>query len=244
MDNNLNLGQHISKKFNQELESLRDDVMQMGGLVEEQLADSISAIINNDSELGQKVIIGDKKVNQKELSIYEDCIKTLAKRQPTASDLRLIISILQSISDLERVGDLAQRIGKNAVDISEDNFGTHHYTELKHLAKLTQNILRASLDAFARLDANAAIETIAQDSSINQEYEALSRQLITYMMEDPRTIKPILKVTSAARAFERIGDHSKNICEYVVYLVKGEDIRYLGMDEVRHKFINSNKKSS
>lgn len=240
MENNLNLSQHISKKFNEELESLRDDVMQMGGLVEEQLSNGIIALTTIDHELGKVVIKGDKKVNQAELAINEHCIKVLARRQPTASDLRLVISILKCISDLERIGDLAQHLGKIAVEISnDDGFGLHHFSELNSeietLGEKTKTILNSSLNAFARLDHQAAIDTMEQDNNINCQYDALSRQLITYMMEDPRTIRSALRISLAARAFERIGDHSKNICEHVVYLVKGEDIRYLSLDKVRNK---------
>lgn len=240
MENDLNLNQHISKKFNEELESLRDDVMQMGGMVEEQLSNGIIALTNVDYELGKTVIKGDKKINQTELAINEQCIQVLARRQPTASDLRLVISILKCISDLERIGDLAQHLGKIAVEISEDeSFGLHHFSELnleiENLGERTKTILSSSLNAFARLDHQAALDTMEQDNNINREHDALSRQLITYMMEDPRTIKSALRISLAARSFERIGDHSKNICENVVYLVKGEDIRYISLDKVRHK---------
>ncbi|MGY0400292.1 MAG: phosphate signaling complex protein PhoU [Ostreibacterium sp.] len=233
MDNELNLDQHISKRYNADLEGLREEVMAMGGLVEEQLKNSLQCLVDADIDLAKSVIKRDDIVNQTELKISARCAEVLALRQPTASDLRLILAIEKSITDLERIGDLSQDMAKLSKKLISKGFSTRYYSEVQHLGRQVQKMLSGALNAFARLDAEAALETMTVEESVNRESIALSRQLITYMMEDPRAIKHTLRILNVAKALERIGDHCENLCEYVVYLVKGEDIRYQNLDDIR-----------
>ncbi|WP_147200459.1 phosphate signaling complex protein PhoU [Pantoea sp. MBD-2R] len=228
---NLNLNKHISGQFNAELEHIRTQVMTMGGLVEKQLTDAIIAMHNQDGELAQRVIDGDQKVNMMEVSIDEACVRIIAKRQPTASDLRLVMAIIKTISELERIGDVAEKISRTALE----KFGQQHQSLLVSLESLgyhTIQMLHDVLDAFARMDLSAAIEIYREDKKVDQEYEGIVRQLMTYMMEDPRTIPSVLTALFCARAIERIGDRCQNICEIIFYFVKGQDFRHVGGDKL------------
>lgn len=222
----LNLDQHISHRYNEELEDLRTRVLNMGGLVEQQVANGLQALLNFDSELGEIVFNGDFEVNAMEVEIDEACTEILARRQPAASDLRLVMTVIKAISDLERIGDEAEKFGKVAMRLSGSSSRPAYFAELRHLGEHVKSVLRDTLDAYARLDADAALLTASRDDAIDREYNSLSRLLISHMMEDPREIKSVLEVFWCARALERIGDHANNICEYVVYLVKGKDIRH------------------
>ena len=228
---NLNLNKHISGQFNAELEHIRTQVMTMGGLVEKQLTDAIIAMHNQDGELAQRVIDGDQKVNMMEVSIDEACVRIIARRQPTASDLRLVMAIIKTISELERIGDVAEKISRTALE----KFGQQHQSLLVSLESLgyhTIQMLHDVLDAFARMDLNAAVEIYREDKKVDQEYEGIVRQLMTYMMEDPRTIPSVLTALFCARAIERIGDRCQNICEIIFYFVKGQDFRHVGGDKL------------
>lgn len=238
-----NLGQHISKQFNQDLENIREEVLAMGGLVEEQLKKALDAFSQHDVVLASEVIENDEHVNQFEISIDENCIKILAKRQPAASDLRLVSTVLKAITDLERVGDEAEKIARMAIEIAETKDksplnGKLPYSALQNLGNVVKTMLHDALDAFARMDTNAAIEVAKKDKNADDEYDAISRQLMTYMMEEPRSISKVLDFLWSARALERIGDHAHNICEYIVYLVQGQDVRHLTWDEV-HRLVKS-----
>ena len=226
------LTHHISKRFNKDLEDLRSNVLAMGGLVETQLTRAIEAVVSGNSELGLQVAHDDYKVNSLEVAIDEECSRIIATRAPTASDLRLIVAIIKTITDLERVGDEAEKIGFLASKLANMDRPTGSYRELKTLGGHVRRMVNSSMDAFARLDVNAALETVRQDEHVDQEYEAIQRQCITFMMEDPRTIKRVMNVTWAARSLERIGDHAKNICEYVIYMVHGKDIRHTDVDQL------------
>ena len=224
-------GQHISRSFNDELEKLRNSVLAMGGLVEQQFDRAVESLANADSDLGLKVANDDYKVNKMEVAIDEECSRILATRAPTASDLRLIIAIIKTITDLERIGDEAERIGELAARLAAQERPSTNYRELRNLARHVKEMLRGTLDAFARLDADSALEIVKADDIVDEEYESINRQSITFMMEDPRTITRVLDTTWMARSMERIGDHCKNICEYVVFMVHGKDIRYTRSNE-------------
>jgi len=238
MENDLHLGQHISKRFNEELEDVRNLVLKMGGLVEQQVGNGLKALLNADQELAQKIVDEDDRVNALEIQIDETCTQILARRQPAASDLRLMVSIIKTITDLERIGDEAVKLGKNAAKLSDDGKSARQFVELRHLGEHVSEMLNKALTAYARLDANTAFEIIKNDKIIDEEFDNISRLLITKMMEDPREIKNALRISWCARALERIGDHTKNICEYIVYLVKGEDVRHTTIEEIRNKIMD------
>lgn len=228
----LNLDQHISQKYNEELESIRNKVLTMGGLVEQMIADAMRALVEGDSALGHEVVRNDHRVNRLEVEIDEECSRILARRQPAASDLRLIIAIIKTITDLERVGDEAEKIGYLATRLAEAERPSTGYRELHNLGEHVRAMIRSALDAFARLDPAVAVDIAREDGEVDKEYDAIMRQSITFMMEDPRTIRRVLDAMWTARALERIGDHAKNISEYVVYLVHGKDVRHTSVDEI------------
>lgn len=222
---------HISRRFNKDIEDLRNSVLAMGGLVEKQLAKAITAVVSGDSELGLKVAHDDYKVNNLEVSIDEECSRLLATRAPAAGDLRLIVAIIKTITDLERIGDEAEKIGFLASKLAGMDRPSDSYRELKNLGTHVSHMLRDAMNAFARLDVEEAFDVVSEDELVDEEYEAIQRQCITFMMEDPRSIKRVMNVTWAARSLERIGDHAKNICEYVIYMVQGKDVRHTAISE-------------
>ncbi len=226
------LTDHISRRFNKDLEDLRNRVLAMGGLVEAQLARAISAIVSGDSELGLEVAKDDYRVNDLEVGIDEECSRILATRSPAAGDLRLIVAIIKTITDLERIGDEAEKIGFLASKLAGMDRPADSYRELKTLGTHVSHMLRDAMNAFARLDVEEAFETVREDELVDEEYDAIQRQCITFMMEDPRSIKRVMNVTWTARSLERIGDHAKNICEYVIYMVRGRDVRHTGISDV------------
>ena len=223
---NVELTQHISRQYNQELEDVRNRVLTMGGLVEEQIQRAIEALTTGDSEMGETVVRDDYKVNEMEVGIDEECSRILALRNPAASDLRLVIAVIKTITDLERIGDEAEKIGFLASRLASGPQLSNRYQDIKHLSRHVGRMVHDALNTFARLDADEAFNVAKQDEEVDRDYESIMRQLITVMMEDPRTIRQVLDVMWVARALERIGDHAKNICEYVIYLVHGKDIRH------------------
>ncbi len=224
-------GSHIFHKFDEELEGLRSRVLAMAGLVEEQVADALKAFVESDSQLAEQVSERDHEVNGMEVLLDEECARILAIRQPAARDLRLIFAIIKTITDLERIGDQADRIAKVATDLSHLNTPRDQVLSIRHLGEQVRDMFREALDAFARMDVDAALRVIEFDVVNDREYRSILRQLITYMMEDPRAIRGALDVVWAARALERIGDHTKNICEYLVYMVRGKDVRHTSRNE-------------
>ncbi len=228
---------HISRQYNAELEEIRSRVLQMGGLVEQQIEQALTALVKADVDLGEAVIMDDTKVNQLDVTIDEECQHIIARRQPAASDLRLVMAVIKTITDLERVGDEAEKIARMAVRLANEERPKNNYAEIQTLGKHVRTMVHDALDAFARMDAQGALRTAREDRQIDQKYESIMRQMITFMMEDPRTITRALDVIWAARALERIGDHARNICEYIIYLVKGKDVRHTSLDRVEKEIL-------
>ena len=229
------LGHHISRRFNEDLERVRSRVLAMGGFVEQQLQKAVTALVEGDSRLGVAVAADDKQVNSMEVSIDEECSRILATRAPAAGDLRLIVAIIKTITDLERMGDEGEKIAHIASRLAVMERPADKYREVKHLARLVSEMVHEALDAFARMDAEAALRICRQDRLIDEEYESIQRQSITFMLEDPRTIRRALDVMWIVRALERVGDHAKNICEYVIYMVHGKDVRHTSLDDVERE---------
>jgi phosphate transport system protein len=227
--------QHISAKFNTELESLRNHMLSMGGKVEQQLAEALDALTKMDSGEAELIVRRDSEVNQMEMAIDDECATLIARRQPTASDLRLVIAIIKVNRDLERIGDEAAKVAKQAVRISEDGKSPSNFIEIKHIGAMVVVMLRQALDAFARLDVDQAVKVVKGDDEVDKEYGSAMRSLITFMVEDPRNIGVILNEMWALRSLERIGDHACNIAEHVVYLVRGLDVRHGRLNELRDK---------
>jgi len=217
---------HISQQFNVELEEVKGHMMEMGGVVEKQLADALEAVVTSNSNLGIKVSKDDDEIDSLEMQIDEECSLIIARRQPAASDLRLVLAIIKTIRDLERIGDESSKIAKMAVKLSEEGEIPNLFVEFKNISAKVQRMVSMSLNAFARFDAEAALEITKADIEVDMEYRSAMRSMITHMMEDPRSITRVLNILWALRALERIGDHSKNIAEHVVYLVKGKDVRH------------------
>jgi phosphate transport system protein len=226
------LGHHISSRYNEDLERLRSSVLEMGGLVERQLTQAIGGITEPDARVIVRVAQEELQVNQLERSIDEDCSRILATRGPTASDLRLIITILKTITDLERIGDEGEKIAAIAARLALRERPNSRYQEVRNLGELVIEMLHDTLDAFARLDTELALAVVRRDRTVDEEYEAIHRQSITFMMEDPRTIRRALDIMWVVRSLERIGDHAKNVCEYLIYLVHGKDVRHTKIEEI------------
>ena len=229
------LGHHISRRFNEDLEKVRTRVLQMGGFVEQQLQQAITALVDGDSRLGEEVAHADHQVNQMEVSIDEECGRIIAMRQPTASDLRVVVAIIKTITDLERIGDEVEKVAMIASRLASTEQPSDRYRDIRHIARLVTDMVHDALHAFARLDASEALEVARRDRAVDEEYEAIQRQNITYMMEDPRNIRRALDIMWVVRSLERVGDHAKNICEYVVYTVYGKDIRHLSLEDAEEQ---------
>ncbi len=231
----LHLDKHISRQFNEELEALRQQVMKMGGLAEEMIGDAVKALVDGDTELAQKVIETDDRVNDLEKSIDERCIMILARRQPTASDLRLVVAIIKTINDLERIGDEAEKVARMAISLAEAERPRNNYRELEIMGSTVRSMLHDALDGFVRLAPEVAVHLVREDDNVDADYEAALRQYHTYLVEEPRQTRRILDAIWVARAIERIGDHAKNIGEYIVYLVEGKDLRHATLAEMERE---------
>jgi len=225
--------EHTFKQYDAELEAVRAKVLQMGGLVEEQIINAIEALMDDNISLASEVIERDHAVNALEVAVDEACITIIARRQPTAGDLRMIMMMVKTITDLERIGDEATKIARVTLKLHEsDRLYSPRFNEIKAMCNQVREMLRISLDAFARLDVSRTVEVARQDMQVDDDFRAVTRQLITFMLEDPRTISMSLEIMFIAKAIERMGDHAKNIAEYVVYMVKGKDVRHITMQEM------------
>jgi phosphate transport system protein len=224
--------QHISRQFNQELDMLRQDVMAMGGVAEEMVRDAIAALVEGDTAKAQLVIDLDDQVNEMEKEIDAQATMILARRQPTASDLRLVIAIIKTVNDLERVGDEAEKIARLAVSLADVDRPRGNYVELESMANTVRGMLHDALDGFARMVPEVAVTLVREDEKVDIEYENLLRQYYTHLVEEPRNTRRVLDCIWIARALERIGDHAKNIGEYIIYLVEGVDVRHASIEEL------------
>ena len=228
--------EHTSKQFDAELEAVRARVLQMGGLVESQIQLALDALISGDVALMNRVIEDDHRVNAMEVEIDESCNQIIARRQPAAGDLLMVMTVIKTITDLERIGDEAEKIARMAKLLSSrERLHLPRHPEIKHAADVALDMLRKSLDAFARLDLATAAQVVRQDEQVDEEFRTIMRYLITFMMEDPRTISTALEILFVAKAIERIGDHAKNMSEYVVYMVKGRDVRHVTVEEIERE---------
>lgn len=231
------IGHHISRQYNEEMEDIRNKVLNMGGLVEQQIEQAAEAFMNSDLEMAEQIIQRDGVVNNLEMQIDRECTEILAKRQPAAFDLRLLLSVIKTINDLERIGDEAAKIAEMAIHLNgtEHKHKSEDYYEIQHLVNLVKEMLHGALDAFARLNVDDVLSITAQDAKVDREYGSIIRQLVSRMMEDPRNVRRTLDVLWTARSLERIGDHACNICEHVIYMVKGEDVRHISREELQKK---------
>ena len=224
---------HISTQFDSELTGVSSRVMEMGGLVESQIHQAIYALAQFSAETADQVLVTEARVNHMEVDIDRDLSSIIARRQPTARDLRLLIAISKTTANLERVGDEAAKIARMVKSIIESGSARQlPSSDLRMASDLAAGLLRKALDAFARLDVQAAVSILKEDDLIDQEFDGFVRKLITYMMEDPRTISPSLDLLILAKAVERIGDHAKNIAEFIIYIVKGADVRHVPMEQI------------
>ncbi len=226
------LTQHISTQFNEELEEIRTRVLNMGGLVEKHVNDALQALLDQDGELGEEVALSDYLVNNMEVEIDEECQAVLVRRQPAAGDLRVVIMIIKTITDLERIGDQAKRIARFSVNLDNGERFRRFHTEVNSMAGRVRTMLHGALDAFARMDVDQALEMARVEPEIDREFENLTRLLMTFMMEDPRSIRWTVQIMWAARSMERISDYCQNICEYVIFMVKGKDVRHTSLDSI------------
>jgi phosphate transport system protein len=232
--------EHTFKQYDAELEAVRAKVLEMGGLVEQQIVSALEALTTANPTLAESVMKNDHRVNALEVQVDEDCSHIIARRQPAAGDLRMIMMIVKTITDLERIGDEATKIARVTQKIYEsDRMFKPRFTEIKSMVGLVREMLRTALDAFARLDVSKTVEVARQDEQVDEQFRVAMRQLITFMLEDPRTISMSLEVLFVAKAIERIGDHSKNIAEYVVYMVKGKDVRHITVEEMERETFDS-----
>ncbi len=226
---------HLSTQFDSELSGISTRVLEMGGLVESQVAQAVYALTHFSGDIATEVLRNEERVNAMEMEIDRDLSTIIARRQPTARDLRLLIAISKTIANLERVGDEAARIARTVQRLINTGVSSRlrlPVSDLAYEAELAIALLRKSLDAFARLDIQKAVEVLKQDDQIDQEFDGLLRKLITYMMEDPRTISSSIDLVFVAKAIERVGDHAKNLAEVIIYIVKGMDVRHNKIDTV------------
>ena len=229
---------HISQRFDKELDAVKSQLTEMGGIVEQQVRDAIQALLEVDSELAERVVKNDRAINKMEVRIDESCALILARRQPAAGDLRLVLTIIKIITDLERVGDEADKMATQAIALAEEGRAPRGYVEIRHIGQHVTRMLSEALDCFVRQDAELALKVAQEDKVVDLEYGTALREMMTYMMEDPKSISRVMSIMWSLRALERIGDHSRNIAEHVIYLVKGDDVRHLGLKKMAERVNN------
>ena len=230
---------HLSSQFDADLNAVSSKVLEMGGLVESQIVNAMQALNTFDMEIVEAVVLAEQRLNTMEVEIDEECSNIIARRQPAARDLRLLMAISKTITNLERAGDEAEKIAKRVRRINEDGMGRNvNIAEIKLSGEMAVSILRRALDAFARLDTVAAAQIVRDDKAIDEEFRAFVRKLVTYMMEDPRMISAGLDYLFIAKAVERIGDHAKNIAEFIIYIVKGTDVRHVSRDQLEREALS------
>ncbi|HLX03710.1 MAG TPA: phosphate signaling complex protein PhoU [Trinickia sp.] len=230
---------HLSSQFDADLNLVSSKVLEMGGLIESQITHAMQALNQFDADVADQVIAAEERVNTMEVEIDEECSNIIARRQPAARDLRLLLAISKTITNLERAGDEAEKIAKRVKRLMEDGASrTVNIAEIKVSGDMAVSILRRALDAFARLDTVAAAQIVRDDKAIDEEFRAFVRKLVTYMMEDPRTISAGLEFLFIAKAIERIGDHAKNIAEFIIYIVKGTDVRHKSRDALEREALS------
>ena len=230
-----NVSHHISRQYDNELEEIRGDVLAMGGLAEQQFTNAMQALRDFNVPLAEQVMENEIKLNAWEVSIDDECVTLLARRQPAAGDLRLVMAVIKTITDLERIGDEAEKIAKMTVNLAEKSGPRSYYVGINAMGNFVRNMVRDALDAFARMDSQGALVTASKEPESDEQYAAILRQLITYMMEDPRSITSVIDAVWVARALERIADHARNICEYVIYFVEGKDVRHISIEQMEEE---------
>lgn len=228
----LNFDQHISGQFNSDLEAIRSQMMAMGGLVERQVADAIEAIITGDTSSADDIIRKEDEVDSMEVDIDRECTQVLVRRQPAASDLRMVLAVSRVVRDLERIGDEATKIAVHALEVAGNGNSGFCEQSIRYMGQEVVKMISGALNAFARSDMNGALDVVRNDKLVDQQYSAATRELITYMMEDPRSITQAINILWILRAIERIGDHARNISEQVIYIVSGTDVRHSSISEM------------
>ena len=239
--NNQGFSSHISKQFNDELEQIRTELLAMGGVVERQVHQSVEALLTADVQLAESALAIDVQTNAMELRIDERCTSIIARRQPAASDLRLIVSISKAVVDLERMGDEAVRICRQTIELNALGGSQHGFQEVRHIGNLVRTMVKDVLTAFARGDTDQALKVAKSDGAVDQEYRSAMRTLVSLMMEDPRSISSCLNVIWVLRSLERIGDHSRNMAEHIIYLVSGKNVRHQTINEMQNAVEQSNE---
>ena len=230
-----NVTQHISRQFDNELETIRSDVLAMGGLAEQQFSDALRALTEFNVSGAEMVRENEARLNACEVSIDEECVTLLARRQPAAGDLRFVMAVIKTITDLERIGDEADKIARMTISLAEKSGPRSYYIGINTMGAFVREMVRDALNAFARMDSQEALTTAGKEPESDEQYGAILRQLITYMMEDPRSISSIIDAVWVARALERIADHARNICENVIYFVEGKDVRHISIEQMEDR---------
>ena len=228
----LHLGQHISRQFNEELEDVRSKVLYMGGIVETQLANALKVLLDDQTELARDVIDSDVTVNSLEVDIDEECTRIVARRQPAATDLRLVMTVSKTINELERIGDEAKRVAKMSRKDLDGILQDDLRAEMTHMGDMVRAMLRQVLDAFARTDVDTAVLVVKADAKVDKKYKKIIKQLIKQMTKDPDVVPAVMKVIWAVRSLERLGDRCQNIAEHIIYMVLGTDVRHIKLDDV------------